>query len=309
VKRAHLKISAGRGRVSGLDPLGNGLSRARYTAPRGGVGASDQLVAILPAGGPTSRQELAIALASGPPAEIGYELEREPVPIGSTMPARTWARDAWGNPFDPPAGPPGSTEGFVAPDRFVARAALDDGRQTAALQVVLAPCSEVAKITLRRRDGEWLAQARCVNGRPTAGVSLLFGSGAEAVTDERGEARAPSQGDVETVRAANGARAAGYDGLEPPPDPIELTRTFAVRIRPPSIVDVLARVEKGKLRWRIEDRPGHALPGRQVRIEVNGPKVGAVHPDAEGGWSEISGRGMVAVVDVETGVSAVLEVR
>ena len=74
-------------------------------------------------------------------------------------------------------------------------------------------------------------------------------------------------------------------------------------------MDVLVESEAGRLRWWVEDLPGHALPGRAVRLEAHGPKLGPVHPDRQGGWCEISGQGTVAVVDAETGVSAVLEVR
>jgi hypothetical protein len=309
---ARLEIQARLGRTTRFEPAGGGLYRARYTAPRGGGGRRDRLRAAFPGGGAASIQDVEIALATGPPAELGYELSREPAPLGSSQPARTWARDARGDALPAPAGPGGASDGFVAPDRFLARKASDEWVQPAELRIALAAEREVAALFLWRDGGDWIAGARGVSGGPVPGAPLEFGSGARAVTDSRGEARipAPAGAEGETVRSPNGARAAAFPGFALPAPPDVLSRIFRVPLAPPSLpVDVRARAEGSLLRWRVVDAAGRALPGRAVRLEAAGVRLGAMERDGDGGRCRIAGSGVVAVVDSETGVAAVVEVR
>jgi hypothetical protein len=74
-------------------------------------------------------------------------------------------------------------------------------------------------------------------------------------------------------------------------------------------VDVVAWVEAGFVRWRLEDPPGTARPGRPVLLRSAGVALGPPQPDGAGGRARIeAGRGTIAVVDAETGVAAVVEV-
>jgi hypothetical protein len=249
-----------------------------------------------------------VSLARGPPAGIEARVLREPVPAGSTAPAESAVRDARGDLLGRPVGPPGATEGFVAPDRFVARREPAAGSQEAPLLFALEPGQEAATVTLAREGGEWVARARTIDGRPAARVPLRFGSGAEAATDARGEARGPPRGEAETVRGPGGLRAAGWAGLEPPPAPFAVERTVAVAIGPPLPVDVVAWVAGGFVRWRLEDPPGTARPGRRVLLRSTGVALGPPEPDGVGGRARIEGgSGTIAVVDAETGVAAVVE--
>jgi hypothetical protein len=304
---ARLAISAASGEVGPLAPARGALQRATYRAPSGGGGREVALRASYPDGGPASNDEVRIALATAAPAEIDASVAREPVPFGAAAAAQATVRDGRGDVIGRPAGPAGATEGFVAPDRFVAARA---GRtQAAPLAFALAPGREAAIVTLRREGTSWLAEARTVDGRPAAGVRLRFGSGAEVATDARGEARARGPEAAETVVAPGGARAAGWAGIEPPRAPFEIARTVEIPLRPASAVDVLARVEGGALRWTIEDGEGRAIPGRRAALRAQGVVLGPAVADGPGGRARIeSGRGPVAVIDVETGVAAVVEV-
>jgi hypothetical protein len=155
-----------------------------------------------------------------------------------------------------------------------------------------------------------VAEARAHDARPASGVALLFGSGARATTDARGEARCPASGPTETVASPDGARAAGFEGLEPPEAPTAVSREIEVRLRPASPVDVVARVDGRTLRWRVEDASGAALSGRAVVLRGSGVEVGPAEAEPGGGRAALgAGRGTVAVVDGETGVAAVVEVR
>jgi hypothetical protein len=75
-------------------------------------------------------------------------------------------------------------------------------------------------------------------------------------------------------------------------------------------VDVRARVDGRTLRWRVEGGEGAALAGREVVLSARGVDVGAPERDGDEGKAALGpGQGTVAVVDVETGVAAVVEVR
>ncbi len=305
---ARLTLAAPVGDASALEPARGALQRARYRPPSGGGGREAAIRAAFPEGGAASRDEVRIALVTGPPAEISATIPREPVPVGAAVAAEVLVRDARGDVVGRAAAPPGSAEGFVASDRFIARAA---GRsQEAPLRFALAPGSEVATLTLRRDRQGWAAEARTVDGRPAAGAPLRFGGGAVARTDERGEARAPGPAAAETVVAPGGARAAGWAGVAPPTAPFEISRTVQVALRPASTVDVAARVDAGAVRWNVEDAAGRPLPGRRVALRADGVELGPAEPDGDGGRAVIrGGRGLVAVVDVDTGVAAIVEVR
>jgi hypothetical protein len=306
---ARLALSARAGEVSGPAPFRGALQRATYRAPRGGGGADAGLVAEYPEAGPASRGELRLALATGAPAEIAADVSGEPVPLGASVPAETAVRDANGDLVGRPSGPPGAGEGFVAPDRFAAPREPGDYRASAPLSFALAPGAEAATLSLRREGGQWVAVARTVDARPAAGVALRFGSGAAATTDSRGEARAPARGPRETVAAPNGARAAGFEGFASPPAPFEIARTISVELRPAAPVDILARIEGRFLRWTVVDAAGGALAARPVALRSSGVALGPPERDADGGRAELrGGRGTVAVVDVSTGIAAVLEV-
>lgn len=306
---ARLLLTASAGTVEPLAPVpgGGALQRARWR-PAAGEGAGEVVLrAAYPDGGPASRDEVRVALASGPPVELTARVAREPVPHGATVGAETSARDARGDVLGTPSGPPGAATGFVAPGRFVAAPA--GLFQDAELAFALPPGREVATLALRPAPGAWIAEARTVDARPVPGARLAFGSGVEATTDARGEARVPAKGSREAVTAPSGARAAGFAGAAPPPQPIALSRVVRVALRPPTPVDVVAGLDGGAVRWRIEDGAGRPLPARRVVLRAQGVTLGPAERDGDGGRAAVlRGHGLIAVQDAETGIAAVVEV-
>jgi hypothetical protein len=308
-QRPVVRVTASAGVVAAPEELRPGLLRARYRAPRGGGGGEAVLAVAYPAGGAASRDEVRIALGSGPPAEILASLEREPVLPGASVAARTSVRDARGDTVGAPRGPAGAVVGFVSPERFVAQAAGAGWVQRASLSFALPPGRTLATLGLRRRGAEWVAEARTHDARPAVGVPLAFGSGARATTDARGEARVAAAGPAETVVSQDGARAAAWEGFEPPEAPTAIARELEVHLRPGSPVDVVARVEGRTLRWQVQDAAGGPLSARPVVLRASGLVVGPPQLLPGGGRATLGpGRGTVAVVDVETGVAAVVEV-
>ncbi|MFO0581368.1 MAG: hypothetical protein U0229_03770 [Anaeromyxobacter sp.] len=310
-----LQLKATAGELGPLAEVHPGLLRARFRAPRGAGPGEARLLVSYPAGGPASRDEQAIALGKGGPERLDVALAREPVIPGEVVAVESGVFDRTGERLGAPHGPEGAREGFVAADRFVARRAPGDWTQRATLAFALPPArpAELASLALRRRTDAWVAEARAHDGRPVTGVRLRFGSGAEATTDAAGEARTPATGPAETVAAvapaAEGARAAGWEGVEPPSAPVALSRELTVRLRAPSPVDLEARVEGRTLRWRLRDASGAPVPARAVVLRAAGVEVGTPEPDGEGGKARLGpGKGSVAVVDADTGVAAVVEV-
>ena len=306
-RAARIALRASAGEVDAPVPFREALQRGRFRAPRGGGGRDAVLSASYPDGGSASRDEIPVRLATGGPAEIFAALAAEPVPLGAAVPAETSVKDARGDAIGAPHGPPGAAVGFVAPDRFVARSDPDGFSQEAPLAFALSAGEEAASLTLRRDGEAWVAEARTVDGRPAAGVALRFGSGAGAITDARGAARVPARGPRESAVARGGARAAGWEGSAPPPAPCERERTVQVPLRPPSPVAVVAWIEGRTLRWRVAGVDGRPLAGREVALRAGSVDLGPVVRGADGDGAEIRrGGGAVAVVDVATGVAAVV---
>ncbi|BDG06826.1 hypothetical protein [Anaeromyxobacter oryzae] len=322
VRAAALAASARRGVVGPLEPGPGALQHATYRAPVGGGGRADAIEIAFPGGGAASCEAVEIALATGAPAALEARLARDPVPLGAIVAADTAVRDARGDLLGAAHGPAGARQGFVAPDRFVARAAPaarsetgEGGRepdwiQRAPLAFELAPGREAASLSIRRDGRQWVATARTVDARAAAGVVVRFGSGARVTTDAAGEARAPASGDEETVEADGGARAAGWADVAPPATPVALVRTVDVPLRPPSPIEVVARLDAGTLRFEVDDADGRPVPGRRVVLRAEGVTLGPPSPDGAGQRCAVAGRpGRIAVVDAETGVAALVEVR
>jgi hypothetical protein len=297
---------AERGMVSALAPAGAGLWTARYRAPRGGAARGDAIEVVAGA----LRERVPVALATGAPEAIEVRVARAPVPLGATVPADAWARDARGDRLGAARPAPGERGAFEVAGAFTAPASSPDWTSRARLAFALARSGDAAEVTLRREGSDWVAEARAVDGRPAEGVALAFGSGAHATTDARGAAHVAARGDEETVVAAGGARGCGWAGVGSPAAPTAIERTVEVALRPPSPVDVVASAEGGVVSWRVEDAAGTVLPGRRVALRASGVELGPVQADGPGGRAAVRrGAGTVAVVDVETGVAAVLEVR
>jgi hypothetical protein len=311
---ARLDLRASRGTLLPLERMGEGVFRARYQTPQGGGGRGDLITASYPDGGATSRQEVTIALTTGAPVDMGYELEREPVPVGATVPYRAWARDAQGDPLGAPEGVAGAALGFVGPNRFVARPELGDWVQSSSLRLVLPPReaakgATVTSLALWRAGNEWVALALGADAHPVSGAPLRFGAGATASTDAHGVARTPARGETEWVRSESGARAAGWSDRGPPARSDGMEKSFPVPLRPRSAVDVRVRRDGGVIRFWVEDPEGKLLSDRQVALAASGLRLGEVARSKGMGSCPIQGSGTVTVTDVATGVAAVLEVR
>lgn len=305
VQGGRVELAASRGTVSGVRWEG-GLLRATYRAPRGGAGDAE-LKASWREAGAEGQAAVRFSLAAGAPAAIDWALAGEPLRPGEAAAARAVARDERGDPLGPAAVDPGPGSSMSG-GTLVARPSLGDGVQRVALSFRLPAGREAAWLSLRGEEKGWVAEARGADGAPIEGVPLRFGGGAAAVTDASGTARAPAAGPAETVTGPGGLRAAGWGWAPPPAQPIEVAREVEVALRPADSADVTAVVEGGWLRWTVRTSGG-AVAGREVVVRAGEVRLGPPVEDGAGGRCRVlGGRGPVAVVDVETGAAAVVEV-
>lgn len=298
-----LRATAGRGAIS--TPTVEGVDwRARYRAPRGGAGADR--VTVEGKGGPRVRAELTVTVAPGSPASIEWRTEGEPAPPGERLRVSAIALDAWGDRLGDATSPDAAIDaGFLR-----LRPTLGDGVQRVTLRFA-SPPGEAAAILALTRDGDaWLASARDAAARPVSGVRLRFGSGVEAVTDARGAARAPAKGATETVEGPDGLRALAWAAAPAPAPPLEVGREVRIALRPAGSVDVDAAVEGGWVRWRVRASDGSVLPDRVVKVVSETAELGPQEKVEGGGRCAVrNGKGTVGVVDLESGATALVEIR
>ncbi|HSM93076.1 MAG TPA: hypothetical protein VLT47_09315 [Anaeromyxobacteraceae bacterium] len=297
---APLRAVAGRGAIAGARVDGE-LFSARYRPPAGGAGA-DRVSISWGAGPP---KELTIGLAPGAPASITWQPEGEPAVPGQTLAVGARALDARGDPL----GDASTADGAVSGGRLRVRPDLGEGRQPLTLTWALPPGGPVARLSLHRVGSEWVAVARDVDARPVAGVPLRFGGGEQGATDARGEVRRAARGSVETVQGPSGLQAIAWAAAPTPIPALSVSRTVSLALRPPGSVDVVATLDRGWIRWKVVSPGGEVLPARKVSVESDSVRVGPVEPQGDGGQCAVrGGKGAVAVVDLESGAAAVLEV-
>jgi hypothetical protein len=298
-----LRAAAGRGAISSPSLDGGGW-RARYRAPRGGAGVDR--VTVEAKGSSRAKAEATVTLAPGPPASIEWRAEGEPAVPGERIRVSAIALDAWGDRL----GDATSPDAVIEAGSLRIQPALGDGAQRLRLRYASPPGGPAASLGLTRDGDAWLASARDAAARPVAGVRLRFGSGLEAVSDSGGAARAPAKGAMETVEGPDGLRAVAWGSAPASAPPLEVGREVRIALRPPGSVDVDAVVEGGWLRWRVRAPDGSALAGRDVRIVSEKVVLGPVERLEDGGRCAIrSGKGTVAVVDEESGATALVELR
>lgn len=295
--------AAGRGAVFGATSA-EGRWRAGYRAPKGGAG--EDRLAFSWRGAAKASAELRVGLAPGAPATIEWRLEGEPVVPGGEVGIQARTLDGNGDPL----GIPLADGRPIVGGRLRVRAELGDGVQRVKLSWSEPPGGAPAFLSLGEEGGAWLAVLRDVELRPVAGAGLRFGSGAHAVTDARGEARIPRKTETERVEGPAGLRAEGRAGSPPFSPPIYVERELRIALRPPGTIDVDAALDGGWIRWTVRGEDGAPLADRAVRVAGEGVALGPPERRDGGGRCAVrGGKGTVAVVDVESGATALVEVR
>lgn len=281
-----------------------GAWSARYVPPADGSGTD--AIAITWGASATPRADLRVALETGAPASIAWEVEGEPAAPGVRLRASARALDARGALL----GEALSADGAYSGGALQVRQTFGDAVQRLTLRYALPAGAAAATLSLHRVGGEWIAAVRDAAARPVAGVEVRCGDGSRGITDARGETRCAARGEAQTATASGGLRAAGWAAAPLPVPPVAVEREVTLALRPAGAVDVAATIEGRWIRWRILSPEGEPLAGRAVSVASGSVELGPVEAADGGGRCAVrSGTGSVAVTDEESGATALVEVR
>ncbi|AKF82307.1 hypothetical protein MFUL124B02_27015 [Myxococcus fulvus 124B02] len=328
VEDAKVTAQARRGTLSGGSRAAGGMLEWLYTAPKT-LADDERIEAAWPQRGAGSKESLALQLAQGPASELTMSVADTLVHRGSRVDVTVGARDALGRPrpgvmlaLEAPEGE-FSVAQETSPGHFVGAWSppASGGEESVTLRArAWGPLgSEPARIAVWARGGELFAgvsdladqpvpsQPLRVDGHPlTTGpdgtVSLgVLAPGAHVV------AHGVWTGLVRTLHVLT------KDGqaypLDSPLVPEPLTQT--VRVAPEVPVNVRLRVEGTRVTYWLEDAKGHTLQGRRVHVSLSDGAREA--EQVREGRTSFTVRAptpvSVSVADVETGVTALAEVR
>jgi hypothetical protein len=329
VADARVTAQARHGSLDGPRRAEEGLLEWIYTAPRGLRTEPERIEARWPQPGATSREELALQLLQGPVEQVELSVADELVHYGGTVAVTVEAKDALGHQRS------GAVVGFEAslgqftateeprPGVFTSSWTLPptgQARQSRVAARAFGPTgSEPARLHVWVRDGVLYAGVSDLAGLPVPGQPLHAGE-ARFETGADGTVRlGPVRpGAVEVVHGVwSGLRRTvhvlGPFGpvypLDPALVPAAVERT--VRLGPPVPVNVRLQVDGARVTYWVEDASGRLLENRRVHVWLSAGTREA-ETVREGRASFLvrhDGPVSVSVADVETGVTALAEVR
>lgn len=329
VQDARVTAQARHGTLEGPRRAEGGLLEWIYTAPRGLRPEPELIEAKWPQPERNSREALSLQLLQGPVAQAGLGAFNGVVHYGGEVPVTVEAKDALGlarpgavvvfsaseGTFSPvrETRPGFSTSTWTLPPSGEAREARVWGR-------VFGPTgSEPARLSVWVAQGVLSASVSDLAGLPVPGQPLRVG-GSEFVTGADGTVRlGPVRpGAVEVVHAVwSGLRRTVYvlgpQGpvypLDAPPVSASVERT--VRLAPPVPVNVRLQVDGARVTYWVEDAKGQLLPERRVHVWQSAGTRGEeeVRDGRRSFVVRAAGPVSVSVADVQTGVTALAEVR
>jgi hypothetical protein len=319
------------GSLKGPQRAEGGLLEWIYTAPRALPAEPERILAAWPQGGANSREELTLQLVQGPAEEASLSVADSLVHRGAEVGVSVAVEDVFGRPrpgaqvaLSPPEGTisplreerPGvfqgtwsvPAEGPVAEGTMKASAFGPVGR-------------EPARITAWVREGKLYAGVSDLAGLPIPAQPLKVGgepreTGADGTVD-LGPLR---PGKLEAVHGIwPGLRKVihvlGPSGPVYPQDPPLVAAPVEQRIRIEAPVPVIVRlqVDRTRVTYWVEDLKGRVLPERPMHVVLSSGRKEAV--EVREGKTRFTvvgaqpGRVSVSVADVQTGMTAVAEVK
>jgi len=307
-KAARVNWKGGRGVLGPPRDLGNGVQEWTWTAPAEPGSGEERLTATWKQGSVDSSEEVVVGLTPGAVQRVTFEAFDEVAHQGSRWLATVKAVDRSGRAL--------SDVSIQSP----AGVALTDARGLAALAwpvtsqdalgartvrvVAYGPAGrEPASVRAFRSDagvGVWVTD---LAGLPVAGQRVVAGTSA-VTTDEQGLGSFPqvSMGELHhgDWPGLSVVLDGGLEAVRP-----EVAATAEILIAPPVPVNVRVEREGAGVTWWVESSTGVVLDGRRVELR-----------DGSGARQLVSGgrsaaqvaRGVVSVTDLDSRVSAVIEV-
>jgi hypothetical protein len=329
VPEARVTAKVRYGTLRGPQRAEGGLLEWIYTAPRELPTAPDQIQAAWPQGGTHSREELLLHLVQGPVEKLSLSLAETVVHHGSTVGVELTVVDAFGRPRPGAQVQVGAAMGeFAAPKEerpgyfrstWTLPAEGDRSELPVTAQAYGPTGNEPARITAWVSEGELYAAVSDLAGLPIPNQPLSIG-GEQRLTGADGTVRLgpPRPGKLEMVHGAwPGLRKTihvldekgGVYPQDPPLVPAPVKQQ--VQLEPSVPVNVRLQVAGRQVTYWVEDAQGRVLADRRVHVVLSSGRQEAV--EVREGRTRFrvpgTGRVSVSVADVQTGITALTEVK
>lgn len=327
VTGAKVQLAASRGKLTPPRPKEGGVVEWMLVAPPE-LGAKVALSAVWPQGGTASKESLAVEVVQGPPATLEVRAQERFVHQGFATRLELEVEDAQkrrrpGAVVELASGP-GALEAAAeqAPGSHTAawRAAGKEGPAELALRAWGPVGAVPAQLVAFAEGGQLFAATVDPAGLPVPGQPLRFNRQAFTTAADGCVALGPAaEGDHQLEHAdwpglatrvivREGGKVVFPRAARPASAPAAL----AVEVGPPTPVDIRVRVAGGRVEARVVDRDGRPLPGRAVAVEASAGRVvldGRDSAQVTFRVEGLSGPATVTIVDLQTQVSALVEVR
>ncbi len=319
------------GSLKGPQRAEGGLLEWIYTAPRGLPADAERILAVWPQGGASSREELTLQLVQGPVEKISLALAEPQVHRGAEVGLSMAVEDVFSRPRPGAQVALSAPEGMISPLRE-ARPGVFQGTWTVPLEGPVAEDtltarafgpvgSEPARITAWVRAGELYVGVSDLAGLPIPAQPLKVGGESRQTGPDGTVSLGPLRpGKLDVVHGVwPGLRKVihvlGPSGPVYPQDPPLVPAPAEQRIRVEATVPVIVRlqVDRARVTYWVEDLRGRVLPDRPMHVVLSSGRQEAV--EVREGRTRFTvvgarpGRVSVSVADVQTGMTAVAEVK
>lgn len=323
-------LAAARGRTTAPRQLDNGVIEFGYVAPAELGSGKEELAAVWKQGSISAREDLQVQLVQGPAASATVTVPEAFVHVGGSVPVTAVVKDALGRPRPGARLALVSTVGALEDVKELGGGKLsarwrvpndvDVGRTSLQVRAWGPVGSEPARIACWVEGSRLLAAVTDLAGLPVPAQPLKVGA-RDVTTDAEGVIDLGPVADTDLslrhaawpgltadLHVREGGRLVFPRASRPGSAPADLPLTLG------PLVPVVVRVEvKGKaVTWWVESSDGALLPGREVAVELSRGRAGpATVTDGRTRFEVqgLDGPASVSVVDVETQVLALAEVR
>ncbi len=331
VPDARLTAKPRHGSLKGPQRAEGGLLEWIYTAPQGLPADPERILAAWPQGGASSNEELTLQLVQGPVAKVSLAVAEPQVHRGAEVGVSVAVVDVFGRPRPGAQVELSAPEGTLSPLREE-RPGLFQGTWSVPSEGLVAEGvmkarafgpvgSEPARITAWVHEGELYAGVSNLAGLPIPAQPLKVGGELRQTGADGTVSLGPLRpGKLEVVHGVwPGLRKVihvlGPSGPVYPQDPPLVAAPAEQRIRIEATVPVIVRlqVDKARVTYWVEDLRGRVLPNRPMHVVLSSGRQEALESrDGRTRFTVVGaqpGRVSVSVADVQTGMTAVAEVR
>lgn len=307
-KGARVSWKSSRGTLSPAKELGSGVQEWTWTAPADPGSGEERLSATWKQGSVDSTEEVVLALTAGAVSRVAFDAFDEVAHQGSTWSGTVKAVDRAGRPLPnvSMSGPSGVVVTNPQGQASIAWPVTPAQRLGPSGVRVVAfgpPGREPARVRAFPADGGVGVLVSDLAGLPVPGQRLVAGS-LSATTDEQGVAVFASVPGGEVHHGDWPGLSVTLEGGLETTRP-EVVTNAEILVAPPVPVNVRVRRAASGVTWWVESNAGEVLEGRRVELR---DASGARQLVSKGRSNADVARGLVSVTDLDSRVSAVLEV-